>query len=85
MQAARRVRRWPGRSNIVANWGRSGWSWCCFQMRARRYLSKFYDNKWMRENGFLELEFGEVTLGDLLISKSERRFIRQPWETRCVG
>ena len=37
-----------------------------------RYLSKFYDNKWMRENGFLELEFGEVTLGDLLVSKTEK-------------
>jgi len=37
-----------------------------------RYLSKLYDNKWMRENGFLELEFGEVTLGDLLISKSDK-------------
>src|SRR5262249_60698798 len=38
-----------------------------------RYLSKFYDNKWMRENGFLELEFGEVTLGDLLISKQNKQ------------
>ncbi len=37
-----------------------------------RYLSKFYDNKWMRENGFLELEFGEIALGDLLISKAEK-------------
>lgn len=37
-----------------------------------RYLSKFYDNKWMRENGFLELEFGEMTLGDLLISKKDK-------------
>ena len=34
-----------------------------------RYLTKFYDNKWMRENGFLEMEFGEVTLGDLLLAK----------------
>jgi cystathionine beta-synthase len=34
-----------------------------------RYLSKFYDNKWMRENGFLEMEFGEVALGDLLLAK----------------
>jgi cystathionine beta-synthase len=34
-----------------------------------RYLSKFYDNKWMRENGFLALEFGEVTLADLLAAK----------------
>jgi cystathionine beta-synthase len=37
-----------------------------------RYLSKFYDNKWMRENGFLELEFGEVTLGDLLFVKPNK-------------
>ncbi|HVN16518.1 MAG TPA: CBS domain-containing protein, partial [Anaerolineales bacterium] len=38
-----------------------------------RYLSKFYDNKWMRENGFLEMEFGEVTLGDLLLVKSNKQ------------
>ena len=37
-----------------------------------RYLSKFYDNKWMRENGFLEMEFGEVTLGDLLFAKPNK-------------
>ena len=37
-----------------------------------RYLSKFYDNKWMRENGFLEMEFGEVTLGDLLFAKTNK-------------
>jgi cystathionine beta-synthase len=40
-----------------------------------RYLSKFYDNKWMRENGFLELEFGEVTLGDLLLSKQNKQLL----------
>lgn len=38
-----------------------------------RYLSKFYDNKWMRENGFLEMEFGEVTLNDLLLAKSNKQ------------
>ncbi len=37
-----------------------------------RYLSKFYDNKWMRENGFLDLEFGEVTLGDLALAKPNK-------------
>ncbi len=37
-----------------------------------RYLSKFYDNKWMRENGFLEMEFGEVTLGDLWLAKPNK-------------
>jgi cystathionine beta-synthase len=40
-----------------------------------RYLSKFYDNKWMRENGFLETEYGEVTLGDLLIAKPNKTLI----------
>ena len=37
-----------------------------------RYLSKFYDNKWMRENGFMELEYGEVALGDLLLAKPNK-------------
>jgi cystathionine beta-synthase len=37
-----------------------------------RYLSKFYDNKWMRENAFMQLEFGEVTLGDLLTAKADK-------------
>ncbi len=37
-----------------------------------RYLSKFYDDKWMREFGFLSMEFGEMTLGDLLIAKSDK-------------
>ncbi|HUI89771.1 MAG TPA: pyridoxal-phosphate dependent enzyme [Anaerolineales bacterium] len=40
-----------------------------------RYLSKFYDNKWMRENGFLEMEFGEVTLGDLLFAKTNKTLL----------
>jgi cystathionine beta-synthase len=37
-----------------------------------RYLSKFYDDKWMREFGFLSTEFGEITLNDLLIAKPEK-------------
>jgi len=37
-----------------------------------RYLSKFFDDKWMREFGFLSMEFGETTLGDLLIAKPEK-------------
>ncbi len=40
-----------------------------------RYLSKFYDNKWMRENGFLEMEFGEVILGDLLFVKPNKSLL----------
>lgn len=37
-----------------------------------RYLSKFYDDKWMREFGFLSMEFGETTLADLLIAKPDK-------------
>jgi len=37
-----------------------------------RYLSKFYDDKWMREFGFLSMEFGETTLSDLLLVKPNR-------------
>jgi cystathionine beta-synthase len=34
-----------------------------------RYLSKFYDDQWMRENGFLSTEWSESSLGDILTSK----------------
>ncbi|MBI3162777.1 MAG: CBS domain-containing protein, partial [Chloroflexi bacterium] len=37
-----------------------------------RYLSKFYDDKWMREFGFLSMEFGETALGDLLLAKPNK-------------
>jgi cystathionine beta-synthase len=37
-----------------------------------RYLSKFFDDKWMREFGFLSTEFGEVALNDLLIAKPNK-------------
>src|SRR5688500_15981573 len=40
-----------------------------------RYLSKFYDDKWMREFGFLSMEFGETALGDLLIAKPNKTLI----------
>ncbi len=36
-----------------------------------RYLSKVFDDKWMRENGFLDIEWGEVSLQELLEAKSE--------------
>jgi cystathionine beta-synthase len=37
-----------------------------------RYLSKFYDDKWMREFGFLTTEFAETSLGDLLKAKPDK-------------
>lgn len=35
-----------------------------------RYLSKIFDDKWMRENGFLEAEWSETHLSDILAQKS---------------
>jgi cystathionine beta-synthase len=40
-----------------------------------RYLSKVFDDKWMRENGFLEMEWGEVSLYEVLASKSTQGLI----------
>ena len=40
-----------------------------------RYLSKVYDDKWMRENGFLESEWGEATLREVLGAKSINELI----------
>jgi cystathionine beta-synthase len=37
-----------------------------------RYLSKFYDDKWMRENRYLETEWCEATLEDVLSSKPKQ-------------
>lgn len=34
-----------------------------------RYLSKVFDDKWMRENGFLEVEWGDVSLRELVLKK----------------
>ena len=34
-----------------------------------RYLSKFYDDKWMRENGFLAAEWSEASLSEVLAVK----------------
>jgi cystathionine beta-synthase len=40
-----------------------------------RYLSKFYDDQWMRENGFLSSEWGESSLGDILAAKPTQGLI----------
>ncbi len=39
---------------------------------ASRYLSKIFDDDWMRENGFLEEDWGEQTIEDLLNQKPKR-------------
>lgn len=40
-----------------------------------RYLSKFYDDKWMRENGFLDSDWGEHPLSEILSGKSTQGLI----------
>ena len=40
-----------------------------------RYLSKVFDDEWMRENGFLEAPWGAATVGDLLAGKSKRQVV----------
>jgi cystathionine beta-synthase len=40
-----------------------------------RYLSKVFDDKWMRENGFLDAEWGETPLIDVLAAKSNQELI----------
>ena len=40
-----------------------------------RYLSKLFDDKWMRENGFLEVEWAEVSLADVLPTKATQGLI----------
>jgi cystathionine beta-synthase len=37
---------------------------------ASRYLSKIFNDEWMRENGFLEEDWGEGTVADMLAGKS---------------
>jgi len=40
-----------------------------------RYLSKFYDDKWMKENSFLETEWSEIPLRDVLAVKPVQELI----------
>jgi cystathionine beta-synthase len=49
-----------------------------------RYLSKVFDDKWMRENGFLEFTWAEVTLGELIESKPFPQLICASAEARMT-
>lgn len=40
-----------------------------------RYLSKFYDDKWMKENSFLETEWSQSPLNNVLALKSVKELI----------
>jgi cystathionine beta-synthase len=47
-----------------------------------RYLSKVFDDKWMRENGFLDSEWGEATLREVLGAKSFSELISASTDDR---
>jgi cystathionine beta-synthase len=49
-----------------------------------RYLSKVFDDKWMRENGFLESEWGEATLREVLGAKSITELIAASADDRIT-
>ncbi len=49
-----------------------------------RYLSKFLDDKWMRENRFLEATWSEATLGEILAIKPYRELVSASLEDRIV-
>lgn len=49
-----------------------------------RYLSKVFDDKWMRENGFLEIEWAEVSLNEILATKSFQGLITASVEDRMT-
>jgi len=49
-----------------------------------RYLSKFYDDKWMRENGFLTNEWSEVSLRDILAAKQLQGLITTRTDDRMT-
>ena len=49
-----------------------------------RYLSKVFDDKWMRENGFLEAAWSEVTLQSILALKPYKGLISVGGQDRMV-
>lgn len=49
-----------------------------------RYLSKFYDDKWMKENSFLETEWSQSPLNDVLAVKSVKELITARVDDRMI-
>lgn len=49
-----------------------------------RYLSKVFDDKWMRENGFLEASWSEITLGEILALKPYKGLFTASLNDRMV-
>jgi cystathionine beta-synthase len=49
-----------------------------------RYLSKLYDDKWMRENGFLDPDWSETSLSDVLAAKPAANLITARLDDRVT-
>jgi cystathionine beta-synthase len=49
-----------------------------------RYLSKVFDDKWMRENSFLVTEWSEISLRDVLAKKSSTNLITARLDDRIT-
>jgi cystathionine beta-synthase len=49
-----------------------------------RYLSKLFDDKWMRENGFLETEWSEATVREVLQAKGHGELISASAKDRIM-
>ena len=49
-----------------------------------RYLSKFYDDKWMRENGFMSTEWCEASLKEILSAKPSQGLISAQETDRLI-
>jgi cystathionine beta-synthase len=49
-----------------------------------RYLSKFYDDKWMRENGFMLSEWCEASLKEILTSKPSQGLVTAHQDDRLL-
>ncbi len=50
-----------------------------------RYLSKFYDDKWMRENGFMSTEWCEASLKEILSAKPKQGLITAKEDDLLTG
>jgi len=49
-----------------------------------RYLSKFYDDRWMHENGFLPSSWGETPLGEVSAAKPSQALITASVDDRVA-
>ena len=59
-------------------------SWCSLPDSAQKYLSKIFNDDWMRENGFLDEEPGLGTVRDLLAGQAEQHRHGAHRSMRCA-